>query len=236
MEEAEFPIEAYSSIAKIFTRRLKPHIRPVQTGVVSPVDGTLRAHGVITDGSLPQIKDRTYSVAQFLGDSVLASRFSGGYFFSLYLSPRDYHRVHSPYDGRVVFRRHIPGKLWPVNDWAMSRLEGLFTINERVVMGMETKLGLMAVVMIGATNVGKISLTFDPLITNRVCAAAQQERLAVFQPGVSVRAGDELGMFHLGSSVVVLFEAGRISDVQAELGPVKYGQTLSVPKVPPEFG
>lgn len=228
VSEAEFPLEHYPSIGAYFTRRLKPTLRPIGQGVVSPVDGTLRRSGLIVGQTLPQVKDLTYSVTDFLRDDELAARFEGGCFFNLYLSPRDYHRVHAPCDGTIVFLTYIPGKLWPVNDWSLSTIENLFAINERIVMGLETAQGLVVLVMVGATNVGKMSLSFDTLVTNR---GEQEVQRKHFERGVKVHAGDELGVFHLGSSVVLLFEPGRGPRTASGAEPrkVKMGETLFRP-------
>ncbi|MBN8549539.1 MAG: phosphatidylserine decarboxylase [Deltaproteobacteria bacterium] len=230
LEEAERPLREYASIADLFTRRLRAGARPIEGAIVSPADSKLRACGVIENGRLPQIKDKDYSVAELLRDPALAERFNGGYFFNLYLSPMDYHRVHAPCAGAIEFRRYIPGKLWPVNDWSLSHIENLFVINERVVIGIRSAYGLVLVIMVGATNVGKISLAFDSLVTNRAFSAADaQPLLKQFDPTLPVGCGDELGTFHLGSSVVVLFEPqAKINSVRpSSPAPVRMGQLLA---------
>jgi len=206
---AALPIEEYPSIGHFFIRDLREGLRPIEGDFVSPVDGVLRNYGAVGDGRLEQIKGKTYTVARFLGDPEYAARYeNGGAFFNLYLSPQDYHHVHSPVSGNIVRSVHIPGMLWPVNDWSLSNVDELFSINERVVTYIECNYGLVAVVMIGATNVGKMSVVYDSFISN----ATNVDRTVTrdYAPPKPIHAGDRLGTFHMGSSVVMLFEPGRV--------------------------
>jgi phosphatidylserine decarboxylase len=205
---ASMPIEEYPSIGHFFIRDLREGLRPIEGDFVSPVDGVLRNFGTIADGRLEQIKGKTYTVERFLGDPDYAKRYENGSFFNLYLSPQDYHHVHSPVSGGVVRSVHIPGKLWPVNDWSLANVEELFSINERVVTYIESHLGLVAVVMIGATNVGKMSVVYDTFISN--AADADRTVARTYDPPKAIGAGDKLGTFHMGSSVVILLEPGRV--------------------------
>jgi phosphatidylserine decarboxylase len=205
---AALPIEEYPSIGHFFIRDLREGLRPIEGDFVCPVDGVLRNYGPVTDGRLEQIKGKTYTVASFLGDAEYAKRFEKGAFFNLYLSPQDYHHVHSPVSGNVVRSVHIPGMLWPVNDWSLANIDELFSINERVVTYIECHLGLVAVVMIGATNVGKMSVVYDSFISN----AGNIDRTVArsYDPPKPIHAGDRLGTFHMGSSVVILLEPERV--------------------------
>lgn len=206
---AALPIEEYPSIGHFFIRDLREGLRPIEGDFVSPVDGVLRNYGVITDGRLEQIKGKTYTVARFLGDPEYAARYeSGGAFFNLYLSPQDYHHVHAPVSGNIVRSVHIPGMLWPVNDWSLAHVDELFSINERVVTYIECSYGLVAVVMIGATNVGKMSVVYDSFISN--AGNVDQTVTRSYDSPKPIHAGDRLGTFHMGSSVVMLFEPGRV--------------------------
>ncbi len=226
VDEAEHPHHHYPSIGHFFIRDLREGLRPIEGELVSPVDGTLRGCGIVTDGRLEQIKGKTYTVASFLGDDELARRYDAGVFFNLYLSPQDYHHVHSPVGGGITKSVHIPGMLWPVNDWSMANINELFSVNERVVTYVESSYGLVAVVMIGATNVGKISVAYDSFISN-VSRATPATRS--YDPAVPIGPGDRLGTFHMGSSVVVLLEPGRIdlSRVRLEAGKkVRYGEAV----------
>lgn len=222
------PLQHYPSIGHFFIRDLREGLRPIEGDFVSPVDGVLRNFGTVTAGRLEQIKGKSYTVARFLGDADHAARYENGAFFNLYLSPQDYHHVHSPVEGKIVRSVHIPGKLWPVNDWSLANIDELFSINERVVTYVECALGLVAVVMIGATNVGKISVVYDSFVSN---SSRMERRTAVrnYEPPIDIAAGARLGTFHMGSSVVVLVEPGRIdlSRVRLEAGKkVQYGAAI----------
>ena len=226
VDEAAQPAHHYPSIGHFFIRDLREGLRPIEGDLVSPVDGTLRGFGEVENGRLEQIKGKTYTVAKFLGDEKLAQRFENGVFFNLYLSPQDYHHIHSPVGGGITRSNHIPGMLWPVNDWSMANVDELFSINERVVTYIDSNHGLVAVVMIGATNVGKISVVYDSFISN---VARATPATKMYAPPVSIRPGDRLGTFHMGSSVVVLFEPGRIDlkRVRLEAGKkVRYGAAI----------
>jgi phosphatidylserine decarboxylase len=198
----------YPSIGHFFTRDLREGLRPIEGEFVSPVDGVLRNYGAVSGGRLEQIKGKTYTVARFLGDPELARRYENGAFFNLYLSPQDYHHVHAPVSGKVVRSVHIPGRLWPVNDWSLANVDELFSINERVVTYIDSPLGLVAAVMIGATNVGKISVVYDTFISN--AAGTTKTVVREYEPGIDIAAGARLGTFHMGSSVVMLLEPGRV--------------------------
>jgi phosphatidylserine decarboxylase len=198
----------YPSIGHFFTRDLREGLRPIESDFVSPVDGVLRNYGPVSGGRLEQIKGKTYTVARFLGDPELARRYENGAFFNLYLSPQDYHHVHAPVSGKVVRSVHIPGRLWPVNDWSLANVDELFSINERVVTYIDSPLGLVAAVMIGATNVGKISVVYDTFISN--AAGTTKTVVREYEPGIDIAAGARLGTFHMGSSVVMLLEPGRV--------------------------
>jgi len=227
VDAAGKPLHEYPSVGHFFIRDLKEGLRPIESDLVSPVDGTLRNFGAVADGRLEQIKGKSYTVASFLGDEEYAKRFKAGAFFNLYLSPQDYHHVHSPIGGRIVRSVHIPGKLWPVNDWSLANIDELFSINERVVTYVDSPIGLVAVVMIGATNVGKISVVYDSFISN--VAGTPRTIARDYNPSPPIAPGDRLGTFHMGSSVVVLIEPGRIdlSRVRLTIGSkVRYGSAI----------
>jgi phosphatidylserine decarboxylase len=228
VDAAGKPLHEYPSIGHFFTRDLAEGLRPIESEFVSPVDGVLRNYGPVENGRLVQIKGKTYTVARFLGDESHAKRYEDGAFFNLYLSPQDYHHVHSPVSGTIVRSVHIPGMLWPVNDWSLANIDELFSINERVVTYIESEtLGLVAVVMIGATNVGKISVVYDSFISNTT--GTKQPASRDYPHPIPIAAGDRLGTFHMGSSVVMLFEPGRVdvTNVRLEAGKkVQYGAAV----------
>ena len=227
VDSAGAPLETYPSIGHFFTRDLREGLRPIESDLVSPVDGTLRDYGVISDGKLEQIKGKTYSLTSFLRDEELARRYENGSFFNFYLSPQDYHHVHSAVTGSITKSVHIPGKLWPVNDWSLANVNDLFSINERVITYIDCNYGLVAAVMIGATNVGKISVVYDTFISNVV--GVDRTVVREYDPAIAIRAGDRVGTFHMGSSVVLLFEPGRVDAGNVRLvraKKVQYGAAL----------
>lgn len=214
LAEAERPLDEYASLNELFVRRLRPGLRPVPADprlAVSPVDGVIGQFGAVRDGRAIQAKGRSYSVGALLGDEALGARYTAGSFLTIYLSPRHYHRIHSPVSGRVVRARHVPGALWPVNDAAVKHVPDLFPRNERLIAYVESGLGLTAVVAVGAYNVGRISAVFDaewraPGWASNRRGAAGGER--VYGEPLMVQKGEELMAFHLGSTIVLLFEAG----------------------------
>jgi phosphatidylserine decarboxylase len=220
LSEAEHPLQMYPTLNQFFTRRLRPGVRrwPGSPEVAAcPVDGAAGQVGEITWGRIVQAKGRWYSAAELLADAEEARRFDGGAFATLYLSPRDYHRIHAPTDGVIAGATHVPGVLLPVNAAAVAHLPNLFARNERLICYIDGPLGRVAVVAVGAYNVGRISAAFDPAwnappgrsawVTNRPGAREERRR---YDPPVRVRQGDEVMTFHLGSTVILLFEPGRV--------------------------
>lgn len=232
--EAEHGLADYPSLNAFFVRRLKPGARvwpesPDTAG--SPVDGVVGQLGRITGGRLLQAKGRWYSAPELLVDPGEDARFEGGMFLTLYLSPRHYHRIHAPLAGRVVRARHVPGALLPVNAAAVSEIPDLFVRNERLICLLDSDVGRVAVVAIGAYNVGRISAAFDPgwgggRVTNRRRVQVDVRR---YEPPVSVRRGEEIMAFHLGSTVVLLFEPGA-PPLRSDLAPgaeIRLGEALT---------
>lgn len=220
-------LEEYASVGEFFVRDLKEGLRPIEGDLVSPVDGKIRGFGRVEQGRLEQIKGKTYTLSRFLGEEGVAAPYQNGIFFNLYLSPQDYHHVHSPVAGTIIGSAHIPGKLWPVNDWSLHNIDELFSVNERVITWIESELGRVAVVMVGATNVGSMSVTYDSFITNAFGPA--KTAVSEYAPPIPVQAGERLGTFHMGSSVVVLLEPDRIDLEKVRLQPgqkVRYGQAI----------
>jgi phosphatidylserine decarboxylase len=206
------PLETYATFGEFFARPLLPGLRPIAPGegvVVSPVDGVVSEVGLAERGRLIQAKGIDYTASALLGDEGLARRLEGGAWATIYLSPRDYHRIHFPLGGRVVGWRYVPGRLWPVNPASVRTVPGLFTVNERLVTVLETPLGACAVVAVGATVVGRVRASFDPAVpvTN-----LRRARMAArtYQAPLQVEKGQELGAFEMGSTVILLFEPGRV--------------------------
>lgn len=223
------PVKEYRSVGDFFTRDLHSHLRPIGEGFVSPVDGRLRCVDTIpSEGTLTQTKGKSYSTEALLGDAELAKKFRGGTCFNFYLSPTDAHHIFAPCAGHIVSTIHIPGKLWPVNNWALHNVDGLFAVNERVVTVIEAGEELIAIVMVGATNVGRIEVTYTPLITNTAPWKSVTRSVVTHPRPIPVTKGEKIGTFHMGSSVVVL--TSRERSLTAPFTPdqaVQYGQHLS---------
>ncbi|MFN3202424.1 MAG: archaetidylserine decarboxylase [Bradymonadia bacterium] len=229
IDEAEHPIDHYRSIGEFFTRRLRPGARPIHQApqcAVSPADGVFANGGKMNQGNLIQAKGFTYSAAEMLGDVELGRRFRQGHWATVYLSPRDYHRVHHPVEGRIVKSNHIPGRLWPVNRPAVENIPNLFCINERVITYVESPIGLVATVMVGATSVGHMSMAYDDEIqSNR---PSIEGTVRTYTPSPEVVRGAELGVFHLGSTAVVLFEnPDLVLEPRPDGSPIRMGQPLA---------
>jgi phosphatidylserine decarboxylase len=225
--EAEGPLDSFGTFNSFFTRRLREGARPVASGegvVVSPCDSRLCAIGPVpADGRLEQVKGSTYSIDALLGSEEDAAPYRRGSHATLYLSPAMYHRVHAPVDGRVVAWRYVPGRLFPVNGAGVRSVPGLFTRNERVALFLNTEAhGPVAVVLVGAANVGRMTLAFADLVTNRGRPAGR----TVPAIPVAVGRGDELGTFNLGSTVVLLLAEPGLAPLAAAGDLVRMGQAL----------
>ena len=235
LDSAAKPIDEYRSIAQLFVRDLKPGARRIEGEIVSPVDGTFRGAGLIKDGTIPQVKDKTYNVNEFLGCDPLAVKFSNGEYLNFYLAPPDYHHVHAPVTGKILRRVYVPGTLWPVNGWGLANIDELFSKNERIITFIESRFGLVAVVMVGAANVGKMTLSFDDTVTNNCCLSSNSGKLVRDFSGVNIGVGERLGTFNLGSTVVLLFERESIAVIpELERCPgtkVKFGQLVANSKI-----
>ena len=197
-------IEEYSSFNDFFTRHLRPGARPIDSGVnslVSPADGAISQLGKIEQGRIFQAKGHDFSVQTLLGLPLdQTARFDNGSFVTVYLSPRDYHRVHMPYPGSLVETLYVPGQLFSVNDTTAQHIPGLFARNERLVCLFETDRGLMAVVLVGAIFVAGIGTVWQE---HYVPGQIHHERFANPQP---FQRGQELGLFRFGSTAVVALE------------------------------
>jgi len=204
LDEAEKPYYEYPSIGEFFVRRLKAGLRPVASSwAVHPADSRITQSSAMDDGTLIQAKGITYNLEEFTQDPDCQKKWSGGYFLTYYLCPTDYHRVHSPVEGKITRVRYIPGELWPVNEWSTTNVRDLFTVNERVVVEIETDLGPVGVVFVGATNVGHIVLSFDESVRGNAVNPQMIDK--TYNPPIAVKKGDELGMFRMGSTVVMLY-------------------------------
>jgi len=213
-EEMEGEPADYENLAEFFVRPLKPGMRPVdqvENSIVSPCDGRVVAFGQIEDGKALLWDEVELSAPDLLGD---IGGFEDAHYLVIYLAPPDYHRVHFPREATVNGYRYLPGHLWPVFPAAVRAVKNLFSKNERLVVFCENQpAGRSALVMVGAYGVGRIETTFCDLLTN-AGQAAVDERL---ESPVSVGRGDELGRFHMGSTVILFFEKDTVKwDLELE--------------------
>jgi phosphatidylserine decarboxylase len=227
LSEAAQPLHAYPSFNAFFTRRLREGARPLDAdprAVLGPCDARLNSIGPVPpDGRIEQVKGHAYPLQALLGGPE-AGEFASGTQATLYLSPSMYHRVHAPVSGRIRCWRYVRGRLFPVNALAVRLVEELFVVNERLAVVIDTEeFGPVAVVMVGATNVGRMTLSFDTLRTNSGLPAT------FVRPAVPIpiERGQELGAFNLGSTVVLLIGRGQGLKPQVQAGElVKMGQAL----------
>ncbi len=237
MSEAEQPDPiAYPSFNRFFTRALKGGVRPMPddpAAIVSPADGMVSQIGELTDGEIIQAKGKTYGVAELLGgDARQAEAFRGGRFATVYLSPRDYHRLHMPIAGRLEAMVHVPGRLFSVNAATAAVIPNLFARNERVIAFFETEAGPMALVLVGALCVASIETVWHGVVTPPKGRRIRTWRYRGDAP--SLQRGEEMGRFNMGSTVIVLFGEQRIewSDQLAPGAAIRIGRAIGTIKAP----
>lgn len=211
VEDAEKHIKEYKSLNDFFTRRLKPGLRPVHadtTRVVSPVDAAITGIGDIKEGLIVNVKGQDYTIDELLNRSPRTVNYNNGFYFVLYLSPTDYHRIHSPISGDILEKEHVPGKVYPVNEFGLRHMKRVLSRNERLITFIQHATGEVAVVKVGALNVS--SIQYVTPLPNKL------ER------------GQELAYFEFGSTVVLLFEDGMFEPrLDLKLGSkVKMGEDL----------
>ncbi|MFT3665181.1 archaetidylserine decarboxylase [Piscinibacter sp.] len=211
MSEAADPdITSYASFNEFFTRALKPGARPLaEAPWLCPVDGAISQFGAIAHDRIFQAKGHDYTTTALVGgDAELAARFEGGSFATLYLSPRDYHRIHMPCAGRLLRMIHVPGALFSVNPTTARGVPGLFARNERVVCVFESAHGPFVLVLVGATIVGSMATVWHGVVNPPRPGTLREWR---YRDGeVALGRGAEMGRFLLGSTVVLLFPRGTL--------------------------
>jgi phosphatidylserine decarboxylase len=207
-EAAEPDIAAYPTFNDFFTRALRPGARPLaDADLVCPVDGAISQFGPIERDQIFQAKGHRYSTTAVLGgDAELARQFEGGHFATIYLSPRDYHRIHMPCDGRLVRMIYVPGDLFSVNPVTARGVPGLFARNERVVCMFETPFGPMALILVGATIVGSMATVWHGVVNPPRSRTVRSWDYT--EQSIQLRRGEEMGRFQLGSTVVLLWPSG----------------------------
>jgi phosphatidylserine decarboxylase len=225
LAEVRDPLDSFGSLQDFFTRALRPGARAVDpdpAAFVAPCDGRWGASGRVADGALLQVKGRPYSLAALLGDEAAAKAFEGGWFATLYLAPRDYHRFHAPCDGLVSRAVYLPGTLWPVNAIGVANVPNLFAENERIAAFVRRRASdereSLALVAVGATLVGKVHVTFDTLTTNTRDRAVLWRH---YDAPPRLVKGAEWGRFEFGSTIVLAAAPGAL-----ELAPRPPGARL----------
>ena len=212
-EAAEPNPRAYPCFNAFFTRALKPEARPLYPeagAVLCPADGTLCQIGKLTDDQIIQAKGNTFSATQLLGGAAeRAKPFLNGRFATIYLSPRDYHRLHMPLAGRLREMVHVPGRLFSVNAATTNFVPGLFARNERVVALFDTEIGPMALVLVGAIFVASIETVWHGVVTPPTMESARIWNYAEDAP--SLAKGEEMGRFNMGSTIIALFGEDAVS-------------------------
>ncbi len=223
-------LDRFPSMQDFFTRSLAPGARPIDPdprALVAPCDGAWGAAGRIANGTLLQVKGRPYALGALLGDEEVARGFEGGWFATLYLAPRDYHRFHAPCDAEVTRLVHLPGSLWPVNRVGLERVPGLFAENERlcVFLRLHPEQGeSLAIAAVGATLVGKVHVTFDTITTN---TSARAPRWRHYDRPPRLVKGQEFGRFEFGSTLVLAAAPGALElDPQPPGTPLRLGTRI----------
>ncbi len=227
LSELDRPLTEYDRFDDFFCRPLPHGARRIEDGadvLVAPCDGVLSVQSHTNDGLCIQAKGHDYTVSGLLADEAAARRFCGGLFMTIYLAPHNYHRVHSPIDGEVVGYRHIPGARYPVNQLSVTHVPNLFARNERWVTYLRTGLGEVALVMVAATGVGNITVSYEPSLCTM--AGGPDRGACTYDQGKPLNKGDELGIFHLGSTVILLFEPGRVTSETTVGSVLRVGQSI----------
>jgi phosphatidylserine decarboxylase len=228
-EAAVADVAHYKSFNDFFTRALKEGARPIAAAdLICPVDGTISQFGRIEHDQILQAKGHRYSTAALVGGDVdLAARFHDGSFATLYLSPKDYHRIHMPCDGTLTRMIHVPGTLFSVNPTTARGVPGLFARNERVVCVFETARGPFVLVLVGATIVGSMATVWHGVVNPPRGGEVREWHYDDQQ--IMLKQGDEMGRFLLGSTVVMLFPPPpmRFNPAWAPAGPVRLGEAMA---------
>lgn len=228
MSEAVVPTGGYRTFDEFFTRKLVPGARPADPDpdtLLSPADGRVEDMGPVDASAKLLVKGQQYDVGELLGDPDAAHAYAGGTFFIVYLSPRDYHRVHAPVSGPLARIRYVPGTLYPVNRIGLQYVPNLFARNERVAMVQRSDFGEVTTIMVGAIGVGHISLSFDDVATNRGQTPGERD---YGTDGPPMERAEELGTFHIGSTAVVFVGPEHPLEILIQNGDhVRVGQALA---------
>ncbi|MGZ8201519.1 MAG: archaetidylserine decarboxylase [Methylosarcina sp.] len=229
-EASEQDINAYKSFNHFFTRELKPGIRPLtdaKNAIACPADGSVSQAGRITGGDIFQAKGKSFTATSLLGGCPeRAGPFEDGVFATIYLSPKDYHRLHMPLTGTLREMVHIPGRLFSVNAATANTVPGLFARNERVAAIFDTEAGPMALVLVGAIFVSSVETVWHGVVTPPTVKSIQTWQYNANAP--TLKIGEEMGRFNMGSTIIVLFgrdKAQWLEDIKAERA-VRQGEMI----------
>ena len=229
-------LSAYENFNSFFTRALREGVRPLdQTpgAVSSPADGAISHLGSIEHGRVFQAKGHRFSVLELLGgDVAMEAPFMGGEFATIYLSPKDYHRVHMPLDGKLREMVYVPGRIFSVSPTTVENVPDLFARNERVVCLFDTQRGQMAVVLVGAMIVASIETVWAGLVTTPQRQIKKYRYDGATSTPIHLKRGEELGRFKFGSTAIVLFGPDQVkwSEKLVAGTPVQMGQIIALPK------
>jgi phosphatidylserine decarboxylase len=228
MDEAlQQDIQQFKSFNDFFTRELKPDVRPLTTernAIACPADGAVSQAGAITDGTIFQAKGKSFTARELLGGCAeRAAPFQNGMFTTIYLSPKDYHRLHMPLTGTLKEMVHVPGRLFSVNTITTNNVPGLFARNERVCCLFDTEIGPMALVLVGAIFVSSIETVWHGVVTPPTIEKVRSWDYTDNPPTLNI--GEEMGRFNMGSTIIVLFsrdkiqwDSGFVADKTVKLG------------------
>ena len=231
-EAAEQNLDNYEHFNAFFTRQLKEGARNFVSGeknIASPVDGCVSQAGTITNGQIFQAKSHDYSLTSLLGGSdEWSDRFMDGEFATLYLSPKDYHRIHMPMNGQLKEMRHVPGRLFSVSPSTVKTVPGLFARNERVVCLFETEYGPMAMILVGAIFVASVDTVWHGTVTPPTWPDTQSWKYQADERKIHLEKGEEMGRFNMGSTVILLYGPKQMqwSEQLIANAPVQMGQKI----------
>lgn len=229
LEDVELPLDEYPSLSHFFARRLRHGARivdPASLVVTAPCDGVVAALGTVEDDHLIQAKGKHYSLRELVVAPEYAASLANGSYITIYLSPKDYHRVHAPIDARLVGYDYVPGTHFPVNPLFSRSIDDLMARNERVIFHLETAIGPMCLVMVAALGVSNVEVAHDRMET-RYLRSNRSPRRVRFDKPIDITRGDELGTFHLGSTTILLFPPDQVTlDAISLDDTIHFGQAL----------
>ena len=218
----------FNTFNDFFLRYLKPEFRPINNNpstIISPVDCKVLEHGIIKNNLLFQVKGLSYKLNELIRETNISSLFLNGSYITLYLRPTDCHHIFSPFDGKIFGYEYIPGKLFTVNLFGVNNIRNLYCINERLSLFMDSNIGKIALIAVGATNVGKIVFSsLNNISTNKYFSKYDTNS----NLNIPVSKGDELGYFELGSTVILLFQSSKVELDNFYFGQeIKYGMPIA---------